>query len=78
MALDALLSDDSLGAHGFNALHKKFSGGSHESDGNCNGAKANPRAGLWVLLRKIALHCLESFRSARVECESIVFAGRVV
>lgn len=77
-SLYALLPDSSISPHGFNALDKEFSSGGHESDGNGNDTEANPRIGFGILLREIALHFLESLRSGRMECESVILAGWVV
>jgi len=76
--LDALLPDGSRLPYGFKTLHKELSSYGHESDGNDNGAEANPRVGLGILLLEIAFLFLEGIGGSWVECECIVFAGRVV
>jgi len=78
VALYALFIDDSILPHGFKALHKEFSGDSHETDSNDNDTEANPRVGFGLRLREMAFLFLEGIGGGWVELKNVVLAGRVV
>ena len=74
---DALFLDVSTLTHMFEAVHKELTSYSHESNGNYDGAKANPRVDFRLGLRELAFLFLEGIGGGMVEFESIVLARRI-
>jgi len=76
--LHALFPDELVLPHEFNALHEELGSGGHESDGDGDGNKANPRVCFGVLRREIVFPFPEGIRRGWVEFKSVILARRVV
>ena len=71
---DALLFDVSSLTHVLKAVHKELGSDGHESNGDDDGTKANPRVDFGLRLGELELLLLEGVGGGRVEFESIVLA----